>query len=531
MWWGLTQTRFPELDKLRLWLPRGNTLPAEMWERRHRGIVALLAVHSLLIPLFGLARGVRPLHLVAESLIVPAATAYAAWPGAGRRVRTVAASVGLLSASAVLVHFSSGVIEMHFHFFVMVAVVSLYQDWLPFLTAVGYVFVHHAVLGSVDPRSVFNHPAAVNHPWRWALIHALFIAGISVACLITWRLNEDSIDQRTHAQDRLRQETQVVETLNRVGQSLAAELDLHTVLQRVTDAATQLSSAQFGAFFYNALNAQGESYQLYTISGVPAEAFSRFPMPRATAVFAPTFAGERPVRYADVTQEPTFGHSGPYFGMPPGHLPVHSYLAVPVVARDGEVYGGLFFGHEESGRFTETHERVVVGIASHATVAIENARLYESERNAARGGRSRRAAPPDPGQCRASADGVDRRRRDPGRPHPPAHARDRRQLRGVLVEQGRGSRSGRDPRDLFDGAQPVQGWIVSTATTASILLRRCCNPARRCCCPTSPRVDRCVHRRSERSGVRAQQATDLGDFGAASQPDRDHRRARTGNNP
>ncbi|HUR76509.1 MAG TPA: SpoIIE family protein phosphatase [Acidimicrobiales bacterium] len=367
---------------MRLWLPRGNTLPRDMWEQRHRGIVALLWVHAVVIPVFGFVRDVNPLHILAESLVVPATAAYASWPGASRRLRTLAASVGLLSASAILVHFSGGVIEVHFHFFVMVAVVSLYQDWLPFLAAVAYVFVHHAVLGSVDPSSVFNHPAAVNHPWRWAAIHALFIAGISVACLVAWRLNENSLGQQRAAEERLRQETQVVDTLQHVGKSLASELDLHTVLQRVTDAATELTNAQFGAFFYNQVDESGEAYQLYTLSGVPAERFANFPMPRATEIFAPTFRGEAPVRHADVTAEPTFAQNEPYYGMPEGHLPVHSYLAVPVVAHDGEVYGGLFFGHEEVGVFSEIDERMVVGIASHATVAIDNARLYDSERTA-----------------------------------------------------------------------------------------------------------------------------------------------------
>jgi GAF domain-containing protein/anti-sigma regulatory factor (Ser/Thr protein kinase) len=357
-------------------------LPEEHWRRRHRWIVALLWVHAAAIPIFGLVRGYDAVHVVAESLVVPVAAAYASWPTLARRARTLAASFGLLSASAILVHLSGGVIEMHFHFFVMVAVVSLYQDWLPFLAAVGYVFIHHAVLGSIDPHSVFNHQAAWNHPWRWAGIHATFIAGISAACLVNWRLNEETLDQRRSAEDRLRQETQIVDTLHHVGRTLAAELDLHTVIQRVTDAATELTAAQFGAFFYNEVNELGEAYQLYTISGVPTEAFADFPMPRATAIFAPTFAGDGVVRYDDVTAQQHFGKSDPYFGMPPGHLPVRSYLAVPVSSREGEVYGGLFFGHEEVGRFTAVDERIVLGIASHATVAMDNARLYESERTA-----------------------------------------------------------------------------------------------------------------------------------------------------
>ena len=106
---------------------------------------------------------------------------------------------------------------------------------------------------------------------------------------------------------------------------------------------------------------KGESYTLYTLSGAPREAFAKFPMPRNTAVFAPTFNGEGIVRSADITKDPRFGKNEPYFGMPKGHLPVRSYLAVPVVSRTGEVLGGLFFGHPEPGVFDERAERIVGG--------------------------------------------------------------------------------------------------------------------------------------------------------------------------
>ncbi len=89
----------------------------------------------------------------------------------------------------------------------------------------------------------------------------------------------------------------------------------------------------------------GESYTLYTISGVPREAFSKFPMPRNTEVFAPTFKGTAVVRSPDITKDPRYGHNAPHHGMPEGHLPVRSYLAVPVKGRSGDVIGGLFFGH------------------------------------------------------------------------------------------------------------------------------------------------------------------------------------------
>ena len=90
---------------------------------------------------------------------------------------------------------------------------------------------------------------------------------------------------------------------------------------------------------------------LYTLSGVDRSAFERFPMPRNTAIFAPTFNGDGIVRLDDVLADPRYGHSAPYHGMPKGHLPVRSYLAVPVITSDGEVAGGLFFGHPEPGMF------------------------------------------------------------------------------------------------------------------------------------------------------------------------------------
>jgi PAS domain S-box-containing protein len=176
----------------------------------------------------------------------------------------------------------------------------------------------------------------------------------------------------------LQEEAQILELLNRVGTAVAAELDLEKAVQVVTDTATELSGAAFGSFFYNVLDDKGESYTLYTLSGAPREAFAKFPMPRNTAVFAPTFRGEGIVRSPDITKDPRFGKNDPHFGMPKGHLPVRSYLAAPVVSRDGEVYGGLFFGHPEPGVFDARAERIVAAIAVQAAIAIEKARLYRA---------------------------------------------------------------------------------------------------------------------------------------------------------
>src|SRR5947209_4469405 len=144
-----------------------------------------------------------------------------------------------------------------------------------------------------------------------------------------------------------------LELLIQTGLLLAKQLDLQTLVQAATDAGLQLCGAQFGAFFYNLIDETGESYQLYTLSGVQREKFAQFPMPRNTAVFGPTFEGKGILRSADITKDPRYGHNAPHCGMPDGHLPVRSYLAIPVIGQLGEVLGGLFYGHEKPGIFEQ----------------------------------------------------------------------------------------------------------------------------------------------------------------------------------
>jgi PAS domain S-box-containing protein len=186
------------------------------------------------------------------------------------------------------------------------------------------------------------------------------------------------ITESRQAELALREETEALEILNTTGNAVAAELNLEKLIQSVTDAAVRLSGAQFGAFFYNVLNERGESYMLYSLSGASRDAFAGYPMPRATKVFAPTFRGEGIVRSDDITKDDRYGHNLPHNGMPIGHLPVRSYLAVPVRSRSGEVLGGLFFGHSEPRMFSERTERLMNGLAAQAAIGIDNARLFEA---------------------------------------------------------------------------------------------------------------------------------------------------------
>ena len=195
------------------------------------------------------------------------------------------------------------------------------------------------------------------------------------------KILRDCTEQHT-AEMALQEQKRALEILNRAGMALAQENDLDALVQTVTDAGVALSGAEVGAFFYNTVGAEGEGYALHSLSGAPWEAFAKFSMPRNTAVFAPTFAGEAVIRSDDITEDPRYGRNAPRAGMPEGHVPVRSYLALPVVSRSGEVLGGLFFGHSLPGVFTAQSERNLGGLASETAIAIDNARLLKERMRA-----------------------------------------------------------------------------------------------------------------------------------------------------
>ena len=180
----------PVLSRIQYALPRGRTLPKAAWERRHRGILTLLWLHVIGIPVFALMQGYGIGHALFEGSLI-ATPALVATISRNRKLCAAVVSLGLLTSSALLVHLSGGYIEAHFHFFVMIVVLTLYEDWLPFLLAVAYVVFHHGLAGALDPHSVFNHRAGHENPWEWAGIHAFFVAGAGLASVLAWRLNED----------------------------------------------------------------------------------------------------------------------------------------------------------------------------------------------------------------------------------------------------------------------------------------------------------------------------------------------------
>lgn len=188
-------------------------------------------------------------------------------------------------------------------------------------------------------------------------------------------LEQSEAEAREEA-ERQRRRTAAIET---VGRAIVASLELEAIVQTATDAATNLIGADFGAFLHDVTDASGEAYTLYAISGAPREAIGTLPAPRAND----TFAGVGVVRSQDLSADPGYADVEPYHGMLPGHPPVRSYLAVPVVTTDGEIAGGMFFGHAEPGVFGPEDEEAAVSVAASAAVALVNARLLEEARREA----------------------------------------------------------------------------------------------------------------------------------------------------
>src|SRR5262249_52337394 len=145
-----------------------------------------------------------------------------------------------------------------------------------------------------------------------------------------------------------------------------------------TDAATVLAGAEMGALFYRVRKRDAGSQIRYALSGSARERFDELslPLPRRTALLGPTFDGMEIVRVDDVTRDPRYGRS-PHAGVPPGHPAVVSYMGIPVISRSGKVIGALLFGHSRPGVFSERSERLVVGLAAQAAIALDNAALYQ----------------------------------------------------------------------------------------------------------------------------------------------------------
>jgi signal transduction histidine kinase len=189
--------------RLRGWLPRGQTLDDRAFAERHRTLSILLALHVPALFVFGLSMGQPVLHALGEVALAALLVGLAQAPQVPRRVKGILVSAGLVWCSAVLVHFSGGLIEAHFHFFIILGFIALYQDWAAFGWAIVFTALSHGLGSTLAPDLMFNHTAAVDRPWTWALIHAGAVLFAATGQIIGWRHAEAAQDRATQLNTQL----------------------------------------------------------------------------------------------------------------------------------------------------------------------------------------------------------------------------------------------------------------------------------------------------------------------------------------
>jgi signal transduction histidine kinase len=177
------------LTRLLAYLPRGNTLDDRAWHKRHVFLQGVLLLHLPVLFVFGLYMG-RSFLGTLGVLSVPAACLVFGRLIRHRRVASVLITAGLTYCSAVLVSFSGGSIEAHFHFFIMIGFIALYQDWVPFLWNVVFTVLSHGIGSAWRTNLIFNHPAGQTSPWVWSAIHGAAVLAACCGVVIFWETTE-----------------------------------------------------------------------------------------------------------------------------------------------------------------------------------------------------------------------------------------------------------------------------------------------------------------------------------------------------
>ena len=190
------------MDKILRYLPRGNTLEDEAWKKRHHVVLWVLAAHLPALLLFGIIMG-SGLKVLVECLAVPAICLGLGFLVRGRRSASIIVTAGLTWCSAALVVLSGGTIEAHFHFFIILGFIALYQDWVPFLWNIVFTVISHGVGSAIPSVKIFNHPAALAHPWLWSGIHGVAVLFACVGLVIFWRVSEEDQQARARLAQRL----------------------------------------------------------------------------------------------------------------------------------------------------------------------------------------------------------------------------------------------------------------------------------------------------------------------------------------
>lgn len=189
------------------------------------------------------------------------------------------------------------------------------------------------------------------------------------------------ISMQLQREAALAQSAERLSMINSIGRSISEKLDVHSILQNVTDATTNITGSLVGAFFYNMPTEQGDSQMLHAFSGIAADKFEGLKMPAKSKDFSKLFNATDIVLFDDITTNESSAKNVLFKEMPAGYEPVKSYLAVPITSGSGVVIGGLFFAHSRKGIFQTDHAELIAGVASQAAVALDNSRLFEQVSN------------------------------------------------------------------------------------------------------------------------------------------------------
>jgi len=171
------------------YIPHGNTLDRTAWQKRHDLLSWLLLLHVPGLFVFGLAVH-RPLTDTAWAFGPPLGCLVAGRLARNRRVASFFVTVGLVYCSAALVGLSRGSIEAHFHFFIIIGFIALYQDWVPFLWNIAFTVLSHGIGSVFEKNLIFNHPAGQGNPWLWSVIHGLAVLFACGGVVIFWKSSE-----------------------------------------------------------------------------------------------------------------------------------------------------------------------------------------------------------------------------------------------------------------------------------------------------------------------------------------------------
>ena len=208
-------------------LPSAEALAPEVWNARHRLLIGLTWIHALLIAILGLVFSPNGSmsHAISAAGVVGLCAVVAAVINS-RALGAAAVSIGLLTASSMLVHFSGGAIELHVHAFVIVAFLALYQDRIPYILCLAYAAIYYGVIGTIWPDQLYGRTVALNAPWIWAAVQIVLLVSAAAASLMGWSSN-----RKTSTRSQL--------VVNSVAEALVA-LDLEGKITLMNPAAAAL---------------------------------------------------------------------------------------------------------------------------------------------------------------------------------------------------------------------------------------------------------------------------------------------------